>query len=102
MPFHPDTKRRIVRDRDGKHKPCAMCGRSFPPPDAAHIINSKEWKKKKLMDSQVNGMPLCKTCHTVFDDYLRPKLYKALKEFGVKRLPQSWKNSLKRQIKDES
>jgi len=77
-----------------------MCVRAFSPPDAARIIDSKEWKNAMAQDAQINGMPLCKTCHVIFDDYLRPKLYSALEGFGVKGLPASWKQSLKKQIKD--
>jgi hypothetical protein len=73
--------------------------RTFPPPDAAHIIDEKEWKQEKGHDAQVNGLPLCKTCHTVFEGYLRARLYKALKAFGATALPQSWERSAKKQIK---
>ena len=98
MPFNPSVKAKIVK-ANGHYLPCVMCGRSFPPPDAAHIIDEREWKRKKGNDAQVNGIPLCKTCHTVFEDYLRPHLYRALKEFGVSGLPQSWEKSEKKQIK---
>ncbi|MGA2220480.1 MAG: HNH endonuclease signature motif containing protein [Verrucomicrobiia bacterium] len=98
MPFVRKVKFRIVK-KDGKYLPCVMCGRTFPPPDAAHIIEEKEWKQKKGDDAEVNGLPLCKTCHTVFDDYLRSRLYQALKDFGVEGLPRSWKMSAKKQIK---
>jgi len=98
MPFNPQVKAKIVK-KDGEYVPCIMCGRTFPPPDAAHIIDEKEWKKTRGNDSQINGLPLCKTCHTVFDDYLRGRLYKALEGFGAKGLPNSWKDSPKKQIK---
>ena len=72
-----------------------MCGAVYPPPDAVHIIDEKEWKKKIGHDSQVNGIPLCPNCHRVFDEYLRPKLHQALTQFGVKKLPDSWRRSNK-------
>lgn len=98
--FNRSVKAKIVKDENDNYRPCVMCGRVFPPPDAAHIIDGKEWKKKKGTDSQVNGLPLCKTCHAVFDDYLRSRLFLALSEFGAKGLPMTWKESPKKQIKD--
>ena len=100
MAFNPSVKIKIVKDKQGNYRPCVMCGRAFPPPDAAHIIDEKEWKRKKRNDAQVNGLPLCKTCHTVFDDYLRKRLFEALQEFGATGLPMTWKNSAKKQIQD--
>lgn len=100
MPFNPSVKAKIVKDESDHYRPCVMCGRSFPPPDAAHIIDEKEWKAKKQQDAQVNGLPLCKTCHTVFDDYLRSRLFAALAAFGATGLPKSWEQSPKKQIKD--
>ncbi len=45
MPFNPDTKRKIVRDRKtGEHLACVMCGSRYPLPDAVHIIDETEWK----------------------------------------------------------
>lgn len=97
MPYHPSVKKKIVRDKEGHYRPCAMCGRTFPPPDAAHIIDEDEWKEKMRNDGQVNGLPLCKTCHVIFEDYLRPRLFAALEAFGSRGLPVSWKESKKRQ-----
>ena len=66
MAFNPDVKRKIVRDRKtDKHLPCPMCGASYPLPDAAHIIDEKEWKAKVGCDRQSNGIPLCPNCHRV-------------------------------------
>jgi len=98
--FNPSVKSKIVKDNAGKYIPCVMCGRSFPPPDAAHIIGKQEWVGKFGSDSQVNGLPLCKTCHTVFDDFLLSRLYAALKKFGTMGLPKSWKVSPKKQLSE--
>ena len=98
MAFNPNVKAKIVKDSTGQYLPCVMCGRTFPPPDAAHIIDKKEWVQKTGSDSQVNGLPLCKTCHTVFDDYLRSRLYEAMKRFGATGLPKSWEGSPKKQL----
>lgn len=100
MAFNPDVKRKIVRDRKtDKYLPCLMCGASYPLPDAAHIIDEKEWKGRESLacDRQVNGIPLCPNCHRVFDEVLRPKLYKALLDFGATGLPDSWKANNKKQ-----
>ena len=101
MPFNQDTKRKIVRNKLGIHRPCGMCGIRFPLPDAVHIIDEKEWKEKKEFDRQCNGIPLCPNCHRVFDEYLRPKLFEALNEFGVQGLPQCWRRSNKLSTPDE-
>jgi predicted restriction endonuclease len=96
MPFHQNVRKKIVRDRDtGKHLPCVMCGTCYPLPDAVHIIDEKEWRQKLGQDSQVNGIPLCPNCHRVFDEVLRPYLYRALDGFGVQELPACWKKNNK-------
>lgn len=100
MAFHADIKRKIVRDQTtGKHHPCVMCGTAYPLPDAVHIIDEKEWKGKLGSDRQSNGIPLCPNCHRVFDEILRPYLYRALKEFGG--LPESWKKNNKVTVIEE-
>ena len=94
MAFNPSVKRKIVRDgQSGEHLPCVMCGKSYPLPDAVHIIDEKEWKSKVGTDRQVNGIPLCPNCHRVFDEILRPYLHRALKAFGCTGLPGSWVKS---------
>ncbi len=90
MPFNPDVKRKIVRDKDDKHLPCVMCGATYPLPDAVHIIDEKEWKAVHGCDRRVNGIPLCPNCHRVFDEVLRPYLFRALSAFGTKGLPECW------------
>ena len=96
MAFNPDVKRKIVRDRKtDEHLPCVMCGVRYPLPDAVHIIDEKEWKERAGCDRQLNGVPLCPNCHRVFDEVLRPYLYRALDAFGAKGLPQSWKGNNK-------
>jgi hypothetical protein len=72
-----------------------MCGTTFPLPNASHIVDQKEWKSRHKVDRQVNGMPLCPNCHKVFEEVLRPYLYKALAAFGSKDLPECWKKSNK-------
>lgn len=100
MAFHSDIKRKIVRDRKtDKHHPCVMCGTRFPLPDAVHIIDEKEWKAKMGCDRQINGIPLCPNCHRVFDEVLRPYLYRALQAFGG--IPASWKNNNKLTVTEE-
>ena len=90
MAFNPDVKRKIVRDNEGNHLPCVMCGTRYPLPDAVHIVDEKEWKAVHGCDRQINGIPLCPNCHRVFDEVLRPYMYRALCEFGTTRLPKSW------------
>ncbi len=81
-----------------KKEPCIWCGWIAGSRHVAHIIDGKDWKThKKVKDGEAdwNALPLCPNCATIFDDVVRPKLYRALKEFGCKNLPGSWKQSNK-------
>ena len=78
MPF----KNRNLAKRVAKN-PCCLCGWQAGRRHAAHIIDDgaeKEW----------NAISLCPNCSTVFDEVLRPLLYKALTEYGSEKLPKSW------------
>ena len=44
MAFNQGVKKLIVRNKDGVYKPCVMCGKTYPLPDAVHIIDENEWK----------------------------------------------------------
>ncbi|MGA3028990.1 MAG: HNH endonuclease signature motif containing protein [Bryobacteraceae bacterium] len=101
MPFNRLIQKKIVCDRDGKYLPCVMCGARYPLPDAAHIIDKKEWKGRRGCDSQSNGMPLCPNCHRVLDDIPRPYPYRSLRAFGVTQLPQTWKLNNKHRVIDQ-
>ena len=101
MAFNPDVKKKITLDKITKEPlPCVMCGKTYPLPDAVHIIDEKEWKKIYHQDSQVNGIPLCPNCHRIYDENLRPKLYAALKRFGCDHLPKTWEKSNKITVQD--
>jgi len=80
------------RDRKkAKHintKRCEWCGWSAGRRHAAHIIDEAE-------HPDWNGLCLCPNCATVFDEVIRPKLYRALKEYGAMGLPESWKKDNK-------
>ena len=93
--FNREIKNGIVKDKNGNNKPCAMCGKTYPLPEATHIIDKKEWKDKKGKDSKINSIPLCPNCHKIFDEVLKPCLYSALKEYGVKELPVGWSKNNK-------
>jgi len=95
LAFNPSVKRKIVRDKTDRHLPCLMCGVRYPLPDAVHIIDGREWRRRVGCDRQANGIPLCPNCHRVFDDVLRPYLYRALQAFGATGLPESWQSSNK-------
>ncbi len=102
MAFNPSVKRKIVRDRHtDKHLPCVMCGATYPLPDAVHIIDEKEWKAKIGVDRQVNGIPLCPNCHRIFDELLKPYLFRALKEYGATHLPTGWSKNNKITVTDQ-
>jgi predicted restriction endonuclease len=101
MPFKPAVKKKIVRDlKTDEHLPCVMCGTRYPLPDAIHIIDEKEWRKKVDRDLKVNGIPLCPNCHRIFDEVLRPYLYRALTKFGAKDLPEGWSKSNKLSVSE--
>ncbi|MEH0166711.1 HNH endonuclease [Roseateles microcysteis] len=102
MPFNPSVKRKIVRDKlTNEHLPCVMCGTRYPLPDAVHLIDEKEWKAKVGSDRQINGIPLCPNCHRIFDEVLRPYLYRALKGFGSTGLPASWEKNNKLSVSEQ-
>ncbi|MFA5316090.1 MAG: hypothetical protein WC369_01545 [Dehalococcoidales bacterium] len=69
--------------------PCEWCGWQSSSRHAAHIIDEIKGA------AGWNALSLCPNCHSVFEDRIRPKLYKALKEFKVKGLPKSWAKSNK-------
>ena len=81
-----------------------MCGRVYPLPDAVHIIDQKEWKNAsaKGHDSKHNGIPLCPNCHRVFDEVLKPFLYRALTMYGSQNLPVGWSKSNKLRVSERN
>ena len=103
MAFKRAVQRKILLDREDRQPlPCVMCGRVFPLPEAAHIIDGKEWREKAGAESQVNGIPLCPSCHKVFDEILRPYLFRALEKFGASGLPKCWaKNNKISEVTDK-
>jgi hypothetical protein len=66
---------------------CEMCGHSVANRQRAHI--AAEGKK-----SGDNLLMLCPSCHIMFDTHLKPKIFKALNELGIKNLPKSWRASI--------
>ena len=102
MPFNKGVKKLIVLDKStGKHLNCVMCGSNYPLPDAVHIIDQKEWKKQCGNDSKDNGIPLCPNCHRVFDEILKPYLYRALLKYGSTNLPKGWAKSNKLSVTEQ-
>jgi hypothetical protein len=41
-----------------------------------------------------NILMLCPTCHVMFDTHVKPKVFKALREAGVKGIPKSGETSI--------
>jgi hypothetical protein len=74
---------------------CEMCSHHVAIRQKAHIF--AEGKK-----SGSNILMLCPTCHLMFDTHLKPKIFKALTEAGVKDLPASWKKSIYAQAAEAS
>lgn len=73
---------------------CEMCGHYVAIRQKAHIIT--EGKK-----SGENILMLCSTCHIMFDTHLKPKIFKALNNIGIK-LPDSWELSIYEQAAQAS
>ena len=78
-----------------------MCGLTYPLPDAVHIIDQKEWKNKLNNDSKDNGIPLCPNCHRIFDEVLKPYLFRALNKFDSQNLPKGWSKSNKTKVTEQ-
>lgn len=74
---------------------CEMCGHFVAVRQKAHII--AEGKK-----TQGNILMLCPTCHIMFDTHLKPKVFKAMMEAGLKDFPKSWKKSIYEQAAEAS
>jgi hypothetical protein len=72
-------------------RPCDWCGWQAGRRHAAHIIDEIKTAGK----GQWNALSLCPNCATVFDEVIRPKLYRALQEYGATNLPLSWKKDNK-------
>lgn len=86
MPF---KNRKAVRKITSR--PCEWCGWQAGRRHAAHIID----EMKTAGVGQWNALCLCPNCATVFDEVVRPKLYRALEHFGATGLPASWKKDNK-------
>ena len=65
-------------------QPCHWCGWNAGRRFCCHIIDEGA-------EAEWNAIALCPNCSTVFDEVIRPLLYKALKEYGAKDLPASWR-----------
>jgi hypothetical protein len=72
-------------------QPCEWCGWKAGRRQAAHIID----EVKSAGVGRWNAISLCPNCATVFDEIVRPKLYKALREYGATGLPLSWRKDNK-------
>jgi lysyl-tRNA synthetase class I len=59
-----------------------------------------EKASEKGHDSKDNGIPLCPNCHRVFDEVLKPFLYRALIKYGCQNLPKGWSKSNKIRISE--
>jgi hypothetical protein len=56
MAFNQGVRKLIVIDKTtGNYRPCVVCGKTYPLPDAVHIIDQKEWKKALPKDSIVRS-----------------------------------------------
>ena len=74
---------------------CEMCGHHVMMRQKAHIL--AEGKKK-----EPNLLMLCPSCHLVFDTHLKPKIFSALKDYGLKGFPESWEKSIYQQAEEAS
>ena len=72
-----------------------MCGHHVAVRQKAHIVAENRKKGSNLL-------MLCPTCHIMFDTHIKPKVFKALLEAGLKDLPESWKKSIYEQAAEAS
>jgi len=73
---------------------CEMCGHHVSVRQKAHIV--AEGKK-----TGENLLMLCPNCHIMFDTYIKPKIFTALKKAGI-NLPNSWEKSIYHQAAEAS
>jgi hypothetical protein len=73
---------------------CEMCGHYVSVRQKAHIV--AEGKK-----TGENLLMLCPSCHIMFDTYIKPKIFTALKKAGI-NLPNSWEKSIYHQAAEAS
>ena len=66
---------------------CEMCGNYVAIRQNAHIVAESG-------RARINMLKLCPSCHVMFDTRLKPRLYEALENAGVKNLPKSWQKSI--------
>ncbi len=74
---------------------CEMCGHHVGVRQRAHIM--AEGRK-----AQDNVLMLCPTCHIMFDTHVKPKIFKAMIDAGIKDMPESWKKSIYDQAAEAS
>lgn len=74
---------------------CEMCGNYVAIRQNAHIVAEGG-------RARINMLKLCPSCHVMFDTRLKPRLYEALKDAGVKGLPKSWTKSIYHQAFEAS
>jgi protein-arginine kinase activator protein McsA len=67
-----------------------LCGKRVSRLERAHIVD----KSSDGGSSKVNLLLCCPSCHSTFDNVLKPKLYKALRNAKVRKLPSSWEHPL--------
>ena len=66
---------------------CEMCGNYVAIRQNAHVVAESG-------RARINMLKLCPSCHVMFDTRLKPRLYEALENAGVKNLPKSWQKSI--------
>ena len=74
---------------------CEMCGHHVAVRQKAHIL--AEGKKK-----ETNLLMLCPTCHIMFDTHVKPKIFEAMVEAGLRDFPESWQKSIYEQAAEAS
>ena len=69
---------------------CQLCGKRAFRLEKAHIVD----RTADGGSSKVNLLLCCPSCHCNFDNVLKPKLYKVLRNAKVQKLPRSWEHPL--------
>ncbi len=74
---------------------CEMCGHHVGVRQKAHILAEGKTTESNLL-------MLCPTCHIMFDTHVKPKIFRAMIEAGLKDFPRSWSKSIYEQAKEAS
>lgn len=69
-------------------KPCKWCGNAVVNRNASHIVDEAS---NEVRDKEDNLINLCPNCHALFDEVIKPTLFRAITLYSGGKVPSSWK-----------